>query len=367
MNIQVCTYYCVFCLKNMMDSDSIKKDYFDKLMLLVENNLLDYDTFTHYKKRGIKIYDTYKDLKCSHLSKIIPYIVIGASDEFVSKMSVPYQSTSFIAAEAFSPNSGVFIFKLLGLRGGGVTLLTGGSRKLGDNIFASLHRMIVGNQAIMVTVNNMMENYGQIWSWDFFGKHLEDQHPALYSDLLNLSRKLVHPDNFYFIVSVRSLESIVESHLVEFYEKNKIAMLNQKNNQKVIILTTSTVYAYLSKIIKESSLITYIDTGKEFDMHKGLWILREKYGVRYLLNDGGRHMSESIRAEGLLGEERITLEPFNPVTLNYDIDDTCILGKKGWGVDKSELKGSILLNSIKIDVEKANVYVYPLDESKVLS
>jgi hypothetical protein len=155
--------------------------------------------------------------------------------------------------------------------------------------------------------------------------------------------------------------------LVEFYEKNKIAMLNQKNNQKVIILTTSTVYAYLSKIIKESSLITYIDTGKEFDMHKGLWILREKYGVRYLLNDGGRHMSESIRAEGLLGEERITLEPFNPVTLNYDIDDTCILGKKGWGVDKSELKGSILLNSIKIDVEKANVYVYPLDESKVLS
>ncbi len=95
-----------------MDSDSIKKNYFDKLRLLFENNLLDYDAFTHYKKRSVKIYDTNRDLKCNHLSKIIPYIVIGASDEFVSKMSVPYQTTSFIAAESFSPNSGVFIFKL---------------------------------------------------------------------------------------------------------------------------------------------------------------------------------------------------------------------------------------------------------------
>ena len=350
-----------------MDSDSIKKDYFDKLGVLFENKLLDYDTFTHYKKRGVKIYDTNSDLKCSHLSKIIPYIVIGASDEFVSNMSVPYQATSFIAAKAFSPNSRIFIFKLLGLRGGGVTLLTGGSRKLGDNIFASLHRIIVGNQAIIVTVNNMMENYGQIWSWNFFGKHLKEPHPALYGDLLNLSKKLVHPDNFYFVVSIRSLKSIAESQLVEFYEKNKIAMLNPKNNQKVIILTTSSVYTHLSKIIKESNLITFIDTGEKFDMHKGLWILREKYGVKYLLNDGGRKLSESIRTEGLLGEERVTLEPFNPAILNYAIDDTCILGKKGWGIDKSELKGSIMLDSLKIEDEKANVYVYPLDESKVLN
>ena len=314
-----------------MDYDSIKKNYFDKLGLLFENKLLDYNTFTHYKKRGIKIYDTNRDLKCSHLSKIIPYIVIGASDEFVNKMSVPYQATSFIAAKAFSPNSGIFVFKLLGLRGGGVTLLTGGNRKLGDNIFASLHRMIIGNQAIIVTVNNMMENYGQIWSWDFFGKHLKDQYPALYNDLLNLSKKFARPENSYFVISIRSVESIAESHLVEFYEKNKIAMLNPKNNQKVIILTTSTVYANLSKIIKESNLITFIDTGEKFDIHKGLWILREKYGVKYLLNDGGRKMSESIRAEGLLGEERVTLEPFNPATLDYDIDDTCILGKKRLG------------------------------------
>ena len=354
-----------FYIKNLVDSDSIKKNYFDKLRLLVENNLLDYRTFTHYEKRGIKIYDTNRDLKCNHLSKIIPYIVIGASDEFVSKMSVPYQARVLLPQKLFHLIV-EFMLLSLGLRGGGVTLLTGGSRKLGDNIFASLHRMIVGNQAIMVTVNNMMENYGQIWSWDFFGNHLKEQHPTIYSDLLNLSKKFVHPDNFYFVISIRSVESIAVSQLVEFYEKNKIAMLNPKNNQKVIILTSSTVYATLSKTIKESNLITYIDTGEKFDIRKGLWILREKYGVKYLLNDGGRKMSESIRAAGLLGEERVTLEPFNPATLDYAIDDTCILGKKGWGLDSSELRSSILLDSLKIDDERANVYVYPLDESTVL-
>ncbi len=90
---------------------------------------------------------------------------------------------------------------------------------------------------------------------------------------------------------------------------------------------------------KNPDLITYIDTGKEFDMHKGLRILREKYGVKYLLNDGGRKMSESIRAKGLLGEERVTLEPFNPATLNYDIDDTCILGKKWMGGRQIRIEG----------------------------
>ena len=42
---------------------SILKNYFDNRGLLFENNLLDYYTFTHYKKRGIKIYDTNRDLK----------------------------------------------------------------------------------------------------------------------------------------------------------------------------------------------------------------------------------------------------------------------------------------------------------------
>ena len=349
----------------MVYSDVFQKNYFTRLESLLDAGILDQDCVTRLRNRGLKVYDTYKDLDCPYLSKVIPYVVIGASEEFVSSLAVPYQATSFIAAEAFSPNSGTYAFKLLGLKGGGVTLLTGGSRKLGDNVFASLHRILVGSNAIMVTVNNMMENHSQIWSWDFFGKHLKLDYPKIYDDLSNLANRFVNLDRFYFVVSIRSLKSMTQSRLKEIYEKNEISMLDPKNKLRIIILTTDLVYEHLSRVIIESDLVSYVRTGEEeFDMHKGLQTLRKDYGIKYLLNDGGRKMSESIRKDGLLAEERITLEPFNSTTLKYTIDDSCILGKKGWGVDGSELKGSLLLDSIKIGDEKANVYVCPLDESK---
>jgi hypothetical protein len=96
-----------------------------------------------------------------------------------------------------------------------------------------------------------------------------------------------------------------------------------------------------------------------------LEILRKKFEVKLLLNDGGRMMSNSIREHGILGEERITLEPFNPLTLGYTIDSSCILAKKGSGLDNSEIEHSILLDSIPISDEKANVYLYPMDENKI--
>ena len=357
-----------------MDAEVLRKEYFEKLYFLFEKNLLSKKALDHFQKRGIKVIDTLTDLGCPKLSKVLPHVVIGASDSFVDRLCVPYQATSFIAAEAFSPNSGVYAFKLLGVKGGGVPILTGGSRKLGDNVFASLHRMILGNNAIIVTVNNMMENCSQIWSWDFFGKHLKPEYPEIYGELLNLSKKLVKPDNFYFVISIRSLESISRSGLLEHYKRNEIAMLDPKNRQKVIIMTTRSIYKYLSPIIKESDLVSYLQTddgdddddGDEFDMYEGLKMLRRNYGIRYLLNDGGRKMSESIRDMGLLAEERITLEPFNPATLGYSVDDSCILGKKGLGLDGSELEKAILVNSTSIEVdEQANVYVYALDESKI--
>jgi hypothetical protein len=345
-----------------------QKNYFDRLESLLDTGILDQDCVTHFRNRGLKVYDTVNDLECPYLSKVIPYVVIGASEEFVSSLAIPYQATSFIAAEAFSPNSGTYAFKLLGLKGGGVTLLTGGSRKIGDNVFASLHRILVGSNAIMVTVNNMMENYSQIWSWDFFGKHLKLDYPKVYDELSILANRFVNQERFYFVISIRSLKNMTQSRIKEFYEKNEISMLDPKNKQRIIILTTDLVYEHLSRIIRESDLVSYVSTGEEgeeqFDMHKGLQTLRKDYGIKYLLNDGGRKMSESIRKDGLLAEERITLEPFNPSTLKYTIDDSCILGKKGWGVDGSELKGSLLLDSIKIGDEKTNVYVCPLDEVK---
>ncbi len=344
----------------VVDVESVKKKYLDRLANLFEAGQIDQNTVIQYRNRGLKVYDAVNDLNCPYLSRVIPYVVIGASDSFVNDLTVPYQATSFIAAEAFSPNSGTFVFKLLGLKGGGVTILTGGSRKLGDNVFASLHRIIVGNNAIIVTVNNMMENHTQIWSWDFFGNYLRSEHPKIYDELLNLSKRFVNSDDFYFVISVRSLESVSKSRLLEFYEKNEIAMLNPKNKQRVVILTTDIIHETLSKVIKESDLISYVCTGEKLDMGKGLQILRRDYGIKYLLNDGGRKMSESMRQDGLLAEERITLEPFSLATLKHNIDDSCILGKKGLGIDGSELKGSLLLDSIRIGDERANVYVYPL-------
>ena len=38
--------------------------------------------------------------------------------------------------------------------------------------------------------------------------------------------------------------------------------------------------------------------------------LRKKYSVDIMLNDGGRIMSNGVRDSGLLGEERVTLEPY---------------------------------------------------------
>jgi hypothetical protein len=343
------------------------ENYHKRLDLLFEKKALNEGELYHFKKRGVQLFDTNKDLGCHHLSQTLPYVVIGASNEYVDKMNVPYQATSFIAGEAYNQNSGIYAYKIIGKKGGGIQLLTGGSRKLGDNIFASLHRILVGNRAIMVTINNMMENHAQIWSWEFFGKHLigNKDNPHVYNELLNLSKKFVDNGKFHFVVSIRTIKSITGSNFIELYNNGEIAMLNPKNNLKVVIVTTLPIYHFLSKFIQESHLISYIITGETFDIKTGLEILRKKFEVKLLLNDGGRIMSNSVREHGILGEERVTLEPFNPLTLDYTIDSNCILGKKGSGLDKSEIEHSILLDSVPIGDEKTNVYLYPMDENKI--
>jgi hypothetical protein len=142
-------------------------------------------------------------------------------------------------------------------------------------------------------------------------------------------------------------------------------MLNPENNIKVIFITTYEIYKFLSKIIKESSLISYIITGDSFEMLTGLRKLRKEFDIKYLLNDGGRIMSNSIRDSEVLGEERVTLEPFNSQTLDYTIDKNCLLGQKGNGLDNNEIEKSILLDSQLINNEKANVYIYSMNENKI--
>ncbi|HEY6536356.1 MAG TPA: hypothetical protein VIY08_11265 [Candidatus Nitrosocosmicus sp.] len=348
-----------------MLKDFIEK-YNKKLISLCNTNKLSEEKYIHFKKREFQFFDTSKDLNCPNLSKILPYVVIGASKEFVDMMKIPYQSTSFVAGEVYSLNSGIYAYKIIGKKGGGVQLLSGGNRKVGDNLFASLHRILIGSSAIMVTINNMMENSDQIWSWDFFGKNLLNDYPLVYKELFQLSERLVDiHNNFFFVISIRSFESINNLKFIEMYNDKKIAMLNPKNSIKVIIITTNSIYNYISKYIRESSFVFYITTGENFDIQIGMEILRKKYGIKYLLNDGGRIMTNSISDCGILSEERVTLEIFNRITLDYNIDNTCILGKRGDGIDNSEIKHSILLDSQNIGEEKLNVYIYPMDEKKI--
>jgi hypothetical protein len=349
----------------------LKKDFIENyhkhLNILYEKKSLSEEKLDHFKNRGIQYYDTKKDLNCYNLSKILPYIVVGASCEYIDKMSVPYQATSFVVGEVYSQNSGIYAYKISGKKGGGVTLLTGGTRKIGDNVFASLHRILIGNQAIMVTINNMMENYEQIWSWDFFGKHLIKNSPLIYKELFDLSQGFVRKNNFHFIVSIRTFESLARSNFIDLFKDNKIAMLNPEKNIKVIFITTNEIYNFLSKIIKESSLISYVITGDNFEMRTALRKLTKEFGIKYLLNDGGRIMSNSIRDDEILGEERVKLEPFNSQTLEFLIDKDCLLGQRGNGLDNNEIEKSILLDSQLINNERANFYIYSMNENKIFN
>lgn len=80
-------------------------------------------------------------------------------------------------------------------------------------------------------------------------------------------------------------------------------------------------------------------------------------------------MSNGVRDSGLLAEERITLEPYpgdDIMIPTEEIYPTSVLGKTGLGIDGSELEGAILLHSIAIGKERANVYTYPLNDEIVL-
>ena len=83
-------------------------------------------------------------------------------------------------------------------------------------------------------------------------------------------------------------------------------------------------------------------------------------------------MTNGFKENGVIGEERITLEPYpGKEFLYFDNKDhyllqNCTLGIKGTGLDGTELNGGLLAHSIKInDEEKANVYVYPLSLIKM--
>jgi hypothetical protein len=309
----------------------------------------------------------------------LPEIVIGASYEFIKRMKIPYQSTSFLVANTKSDLKGWYVYKIPEQPKGGLLLLSGGKRRLGDNIFASTHRIILGRKAILVSAVNLMTNKNNIWNWHFFGDHLKQDNISLYEDLVRLETIMNRKDDsassvdsmgpYYYIIIARSESTFKKLEIVDNYLQNKIAVLNPENNIHTVFITNNSGFDFASKRIEESSLVSYIDTGENFDLYRAMQELKQKYGIDLILNDGGRIMSEGVRREGLLGEERISLEPFPGEDIfpsDKYIDPTTAAGSIGLGLDGSEIEGSILLHSNKIEDEKLNVYVHPLEERKVL-
>jgi len=353
--------------------------YVNRLLQLLDSKKITIDHFNHFKSRGIEIIRPLQDFGLRSLGRVLPEIVIGASYEFIKRMKIPYQATSFLVANTKSDLKGWYVYKIPEQPKGGLLLLSGGKRRLGDNIFASTHRIILGRKAILVSAVNLMTNKNNIWNWHFFGDHLKQDNISLYEDLVRLETIMNRKDDsassvnstgpYYYIIIARSESTFKKLEIVDNYLQNKIAVLNPENNIHTIFITNNSGFDFASKRIEESSLVSYIATGENFDLCRAMQELKQKYGIDLILNDGGRIMSEGVRREGLLGEERISVEPFPGEDIfpsDKYIDPTTAAGSAGLGLDGSEIEGSILLSSNKIKDEKLNVYVHPLEERKVL-
>ncbi|HEX5921622.1 MAG TPA: hypothetical protein VFY55_07595 [Nitrososphaeraceae archaeon] len=333
--------------------------------MLLDNEVISEELHHHFNNRGLKVISPLNDFGLDYLGEILPEIVIGASSDYINKMKVPYQATSYVAARTGKSGKGTYIYKLIGRPGGGVLSLTGGIRKLGDSVFASTHRILLGTKAMMISADNLVINKEHIWNWQFFGNAIKESNPNIYADLLKLRDKIGTKSMFHQIVVARSDKTFRRLKFVNLCQKNQIRILDPKNGIKVVFLTNESGYEYASRFLPESDLIHYVITGKEFDMYLAMIQIRRSYGIGIILNDGGRIMSNSVRDLGLLGEERVTLEPYPGdqfVPQRDKIDSKNVLGIEGTGIDGGELKNAIKVHSTRIRDELANVYLYGLDE-----
>lgn len=313
----------------------------------------------------MRIISPQNDYGLYYLGEILPEIVIGASYDYVSNMKVPYQATSYVAARTAKIGKGTYIYKITNRPGGGVLSLTGGIRKLGDSIFASTHRILLGAKAMMISADNLVVNKEHIWNWQFFGNAIKESNPNIYEDLIKLRGKIGTKSMFHQIVVARSDKTFRRLKFANLSQKNQIRILDPKNEIKVVFLTNESGHEYASRFLPESDLIHYVIAGKEFDMYLAMIQIRKSYGIDMILNDGGRIMSNSVRDLGLLGEERVTLEPYPGdqfIPQHDKLDSKNVLGIEGTGIDGGEIKNAIKVNSTRIGDELVNVYLYQLDE-----
>lgn len=338
--------------------DGLKK----RLDILVSSDKISEEQYKKLLKRGI----TYERFGTDYpaLEILFPKgIPIGASDAFIENLDFPYQETSYVCARS-GPFSDTYLYKTDTVDGG-VVNLTGGHRPVGDNLFASFNRILLGGQAILISADNLIANSQQIWDWEFFGKNLKDTHANIYEELKKFATSRVHANPTQIILA-RKKDTFDRLGIVEKYLEQKIKIFNSENN-RIIILTNEDGYQYASKTIKENDRVKYVyevDEDGNIDIKKCLKKLRKNFNIQKILNDGGRQMSNGIKKIGMLGGERISYEPypgekFLPKTITKDM----VLGMNGTGIDGTVIPDAIVAFSQELDFgrkESFSLHMYPM-------
>jgi len=354
----------------------ILENFHNKLNTLLDNNHLSKTIYNHFKERGLESF-SFKDY-CSFYKYFPIGIPLSVSEEYLNKMTVPDQNTSYVMAKA-QKDRPEYIFNIPGFEGGGVSNLTSGSRSVVDNLAATLSAIFFGYHATTITLGNWMANSTQVWKEGFFLVHLP---PKLKEEALAIKKKFFDhigaPEEPYLVVGIRSKSSLNNLFSSKIYKKKHVATLNPKNGIKMIFITSNDVKHAMLKELPESEHVSYIDTGEIYDIYKGMLSLRKyPYKIKKMLNDGGAEYSNHLVDLKLLSGQRITKMPwpgsgFIPENVVTDYPKS-VLGYDGASeLDGSEIKNSIEVFSQEIPSqrqglkENVNVYLHELDEKKIL-
>ena len=93
-----------------MQNKSFEYEYLESLKSLADNKKITQNQLDHFIRRGIQSISPTNDFDLESLGKMLPRIVIGASDDYINRMKVPYQATSYIAANTKAPDEARFLF-----------------------------------------------------------------------------------------------------------------------------------------------------------------------------------------------------------------------------------------------------------------
>ena len=80
----------------MEEESNFESTYRAKLESLAENKKITEEQLSHFLRRWVQVISPSRDFGLEALGKLLPEIVIGASQDYINRMKVPYQATSLL-------------------------------------------------------------------------------------------------------------------------------------------------------------------------------------------------------------------------------------------------------------------------------